>query len=514
MINVLIVDDEFFIRKRLRKIIPWEKLNLVCIGEAENGEQVLEYLNNYPIDIVLLDIKLPKLTGTEVAQYIREHYPNIHTIILSGYDDFEYAQAAIRAGVKEYLLKPIQEKELIDALDICINSLQKKRDTKNEIDKLKKYECVRTIVQVREEYLSLENLYDKYPVFRKYEYSIYCGLYFELSPVNLMKELGEKIEKIGIYNVYFQESEYICILQLFLQNKTDIQKLYVLMEKYAKELEHYLFFYVDDVFRLEERWFDYYKRTLYSVSQRYFYDYHLLTKPNENKKIDYMQEKESLLNIRKNIISFLNSKKLSLLEKYIDELFRQILEKKDSNYLHLVMTEIFTIYHIYFQVPEQLNQTIPEWVETMLVSEYMLDMLKNEVMFYGKQCLEKLDSVPSDIALYNKINEYIKENYMKVDLSVSEIAEKFGMTVSYLGSVYKKINNESISQYISNVRIEQAKRLLRETDLKIGEIAEKVGYGDVYYFSKKFKKSCGCSPKSYIDIECATKKPFTNSKGE
>ena len=101
-INVIIADDEYFIRQRIKKIIPWEKLGLTFCGEAENGKQVLDLLENKPADILLLDIKMPQMDGIETARYITEHFPHIHMIILSGYNDFEYARSMLRYGGKEY----------------------------------------------------------------------------------------------------------------------------------------------------------------------------------------------------------------------------------------------------------------------------------------------------------------------------------------------------------------------------------------------------------------------------
>ena len=121
-LKLLIADDEYFIRQRIKKIIPWEKLNLTFAGEAENGQQVIDHLEKEPVDLLLLDIKMPQMNGIETARYIKEHFPSVHMLILSGYNDFEYARTAIRYGVKEYLLKPVaaEEQILVAALEIQV----------------------------------------------------------------------------------------------------------------------------------------------------------------------------------------------------------------------------------------------------------------------------------------------------------------------------------------------------------------------------------------------------------
>ena len=136
----LIADDEYFIRQRIKKIIPWEKLNLIFAGEAENGQQVIDHLEKEPVDLLLLDIKMPHMNGIETARYIKEHFPSVHILILSGYNDFEYARTAIRYGVKEYLLKPVAAEELERALSECIQAIHSEEQTRHT---LKHYEHLR-----------------------------------------------------------------------------------------------------------------------------------------------------------------------------------------------------------------------------------------------------------------------------------------------------------------------------------------------------------------------------------
>lgn len=159
--------------------------------------------------------------------------------------------------------------------------------------------------------------------------------------------------------------------------------------------------------------------------------------------------------------------------------------------------EIFVVYHVYFHIPENLAQPVTEFSASILDTEHSLENLKNEVLFYGLQCIQKMDAVPSDIALCRRVMEYIGNHYTDASLSVSQVAANFQLHPSYLGSVFKKVQHTSVLQYISDIRISAAQKLLKEGTMKISEVAETSGYSDVYYFSKKFKKACGCSPKEY-----------------
>lgn len=115
-LNIIIADDEYFIRQRIIKIIPREELAIHFIGEAENGLEVLELLNQHPIDLILLDIKMPRMNGIEVAESVYRNYPSTKIILLSGYNDFEYARSAMRFGVMDYLLKPVDASTLTAVL--------------------------------------------------------------------------------------------------------------------------------------------------------------------------------------------------------------------------------------------------------------------------------------------------------------------------------------------------------------------------------------------------------------
>lgn len=494
-LNLLIADDEYFIRKRLYKIIPWEDLGLHFAGEAENGEQVLEILQQSRIDILLLDIKMPKLNGLDTAQYVKEHYPHIQIIILSGYNDFEYARSAIRCGVKDYLLKPIQDASLIQALSDCISCIKEEAQTRHLLRLYEHYQLCTQLAGVRDGITEYDAFCVQYPEFSQLHYSLYCSLYTDLDPVSAADRLADQFRNSGFSCEYSQESESICILQIFAKKKEDFLSVGSIFTDFIAQEDGYVFIYLDEIFDIRRPWSSYYKRSLHLLSERYFsQNSNLFMRYSHRTAAEFQNE---ILQFRKNFISVLNTHDAALLREFIDELFRSLSEKKNCDYLVLVIVEFFMIYHIYFQIPENLSQAVPEFAAQILAAEYSLENLKNEVLFYGLQCINKIDTIPSDVALYQKIRAYVEENYTTSTLSVAQIASHFNMSASYLGSIFKKISHISILQYISDLRINQAKKLLEEGTLKISEVAEMSGYSDVYYFSKKFKKACGCTPKSY-----------------
>lgn len=139
-LRLAIIDDEYFIRQRLKKIIPWEALGLEFAGEGENGRDVLQLLEENPPDILMLDIRMPKMDGLETAQYIHDVQPQIKMIILSGYSDFEYARSTMRSGVTDYLLKPVEQETLTKTLKNCIRQIEQEKKDKERLRSWEDYE--------------------------------------------------------------------------------------------------------------------------------------------------------------------------------------------------------------------------------------------------------------------------------------------------------------------------------------------------------------------------------------
>ena len=166
--TLVIADDEYFIRQRLKKIIPWTALNLKLAGEAENGVEVLNILNEQHVDIVLLDIRMPKMLGTETALHIRQNFPDTQVIILSGYNEFEYARSALQNGVSDYLLKPVDPSALLSSLENCIEKISQRQKTTAKLKSFDRHMRSNALADVRDKKISYAEVCLKYPDFSQY----------------------------------------------------------------------------------------------------------------------------------------------------------------------------------------------------------------------------------------------------------------------------------------------------------------------------------------------------------
>lgn len=494
-LNLLIADDEYFIRQRLKKIIPWTALNLNFIGEAENGMEVMELLEKHPVDIIILDIKMPKMTGIQAAEQIHEDYPQTKIIILSGYNDFEYARTAMRYGVTDYLLKPVDTLVLKSTLEDCIEKIALSKKQHRQIEKLNHYEKCTALTNVQNGSLDIQALYTNYPEFLQITHALYIGAFvFENTEVAVHR-LITALRLEGFQCEYTQEAEYIYVLQIFFTARQASHHIGSVLTEFVEKEKHFVFLSVGNLFGLTESWNPYFKRVLHGLSQRYFSSgSNLLLEYAATREPDYSID---LPKIRQNITLHLNGKDEKTFSDYIEELFSSIEKKHSVDYLYLIVTELFMTFHIYYHILENTTTNINEFISSILDEEYTLESLKNTAIHYGLQCIQQNDTSPSDVALSKKLMSYIDEHYRNQDLSVAQIGDIFQLNPSYMGSVFKKVNDISILQYITNVRMEASKRLLESNQYKISEIAEQVGYSDVFYFSKRFKKSYGYSPKDY-----------------
>lgn len=499
MLNVLIADDEFFIRQRLKRIIDWDKLELRCVGEAENGQEVIDFITRHLVDILLLDIKMPVKSGMEVLEYIYEHGINTKVIFLSGYNDFEYAQKAIKCQAVNYLLKPIDKASLDSALISCRDNILSSLKSQEGIRKYNQYLRRSFIYKVATGGIDVCELFQAYPDFSSFRFCCFLGVYCYEGMKSCIEQFSKKISSQNIAFEYFQESEHVAILQFYLEEERDFEDIFALCNDFLDEFTGYLFLSLGEAFPIQSVWATQYQMVLEDLVKRYFYDGKKLVR-QKNSEI-YKIDKKTFLSLRQNIVLYLNAKDKENLEKLLDHLFDDIRKTGNPHQLSLIVTEILIIYsvnsHQVFLPAKNLNAFAWELID----EGYSLQALVEVIVSYGVQCMEHIVTIPSDAVLVKKIRDYITKNCTNPELSVSKISEFFGLNSAYVGSVYKKVTGQSIVQSITALRMGKARELLNTRDYKIIQVAEMVGYSDVFYFSKKFKKFYGCSPRDYSNSE-------------
>lgn len=503
MLTVLIADDEYFIRQRLKKIIDWEELELEFIGEAENGNEVIDKISNAQVDILMLDIKMPIKSGIQVAEYIMTNNINTKIIILTGYNDFDYAQKAVKFKVEDYLLKPINKETLNEALLSCKNTILKSIEKQQKIYDYNNYQKRTHLYNTILDFNNIHSLYKKYPDIKNYDSLLFIGVFcpedhdnYISAFINHLSKHFNELNKKTVLAQSFKENESVSIIQLIIKSKTTIKFNYInkLITNYITDSVN-VFISIGDFIPINENWTRNYNLVWNLLYQRYFIDDNIILSKNS---LPLNKNKPKSIVIRKKLLLCLNSKNSRDLTKLINDIFINIRKNASKDYLILSLTEIFVTLQINF--PDQINskRCINSFVQELISEDYSLQHLQDIVVAYTNQCMDYVNhEKPSNTSLVNRVIKYIQKTYADPTLSVAEISDFFELTPTYLGSIFKKIAGQSILQYITELRMEQAKKLLNTNKYNVTEISQMVGYSDVFYFSKKFKKIHGCSPKHY-----------------
>ena len=350
MIKLVIADDEYFIRARLEKIISDNRPNIDIVSLCEDGEDVIKCLSLTKVDLLLMDIKMISVTGLEVAGYIFENKLNTKIILLSGYNDFNFAVEAMRYGVFDYLTKPISEEALLESLDKCIDVIE--------------------------------------------------------SSKNMPKD-----KSIALLSGLFNKENLI------------IQ---------AKDIS----------------------------------------------------------NIRPAVIKYMSNSDKESYANFIKENTKDILENYNATTLYKLIREILNSLDI------KQSLTLVQYMQENIFEKDIscIEKLEDILIEIGVDCMGLNTILTKEQLIGKQILEDIERNYSNYDYTVAEIANNIGKNPSYINTVFKKVYGSTIKQTLSDYRLEKAKKLLRNSNMKIVDIATECGYSDIFYFSKRYKAKFGYPP--------------------
>ncbi|MGN1187174.1 MAG: response regulator [Lachnospiraceae bacterium] len=510
METVLIADDEKNIREGIKCIIDWEALGFTVCGEAGNGEEALKQIMALRPGLVLLDIKMPKLSGLEVVENAREQGYNGKFLILSGFSDFKYAQTAIRLGVDNYITKPIDEDELVEAVRRIGEEIKTAKENESHKEHYKK--------KARKEILHdlVMNRIDK-SVFSPAEMNLVSSVYQVVLYENFDINEGENMpyqfsELLKVTNNGSQTFEHFMVENY----NVIILKGSFAMEKFDRFLEHYestppqkgspmdsLFIAygrpVKDLFDVHISYAEAYtliKRRFFCTQGQHTLGYEELPKMKEaSESLDNSRISEYCTQITDYLQTFSRRKVAEVLYS-LEEYLYNVNTSIDS--VKLFLTDLF------LQIKENINRiysnnslSFPpnsEIIEYISERRYMYEIIE----YISKQLDVIMNSMGSSSreSVLDDVLHYIDHNYA-TNIKLEIIAALFGYNSAYLGKIFNKTVGESFNSYVDQIRINHAIELLKDNKLKVYEIAERVGYKNVDYFHKKFKKYVGVSPAEY-----------------
>lgn len=499
--RVLIVEDEIRIRKGMAKLIENHTEHTV-IGEAQNGKEGMEMALLYEPDLIITDIRMPVMDGLEMMRQLQETEEKWHFVILSGYSEFEYAKKAIRYGADDYLIKPLAPEDVMKLLDSMEEKLKKER-TKNQ----EKPEVLLRNYLVEKEEGALEKL-ERTCVFRKKGpfrmISAYVG--------NLSKEDRDScVHRMERFQKEFPQE----IIYYFFTESTREFLAFVLEAKWStlkNELEEKL------LKRRESEkqwiWTSCRLENLNELGESYqtlrkMYKYALVLKTDsiiEQDKIDnfipeeYTYPKKNKKRIQDAFYQKNKQKFQSEIELFLEEMSRKKVKPSQAReeYMQMAYFLINLAKENDSRIYEQLqNLSVTQNIGMAFTQKELKLLFLNILQIFLENMNEKHNI--SNFVILRAI-DYIREHYQE-SVSLEEIAGTLDITPEYLSTLFNREMGENFSSFLKKFRISHAKRLLKETDKKIYEIASEVGYADPKYFNRVFKEVEGISPGDYRGLK-------------
>lgn len=491
MYKLYLLDDEPFILEGLKYIIDWEEHGFDVVGTSSNGEDGFNFIKNEDVDLIITDIMMPKMTGLELISNLKKINHNAKFIVLSAFQEFQYAKEAISMGAENYLTKPIDEDELIQTIEEVKKKIEKikleKVDTKIfKNDLILKLICNKNNDEVLDR-LKLEGV--------NLNYKSLCVVIAEFAE-------GVNINNLILNYIDNLDYEYCLNLQnqiLIIMDKESVNKdaLRNLKDDLSSIINEQIYIsrgkYVDSIDNLNCSY----------QSAKDIHEYKLVY-PNISWIREYKEKSYNLENI--DYIDFDHLKKL-LLNKdnkeslnYIESIFSKL--KNDENLtvkqIKTKSIEVFLNVYNYFndsKIIKGLDLYLEKVINSVNLDQIQIEL--NNMIKHRQSKLEETDDSISPIIL--KLLRNIEKNYSK-DLNLKEISETYNINSIYLGQLFQKETGILFSDYLNNFRVNKAKNLLVETSLKAAEIGELVGYANKNYFYRKFKDIVGITPSEWRKI--------------
>jgi two-component system response regulator YesN len=537
MYKIMIVDDESIIRKGLRDYICWQQYGFEVISEAENGIAALQLAREYKPDVILTDIYMPLMDGIEFSKKVKELLPEVIVIFISGYNDFSYAQRAIELGIYRYLTKPVKTQDLIAVLDEVAKELEHIQIQKNELKK------INSLIK------------ESMPILKeRFLLNLVQGELKEKEIQNRSQYLGLDIKGSSFLSMVISLDDYFVYMEQKSEEDINIIKfgIHQLVEECFKEFIERFYLFVDrkdeiavigcseteigvhasnlfnNLQRLQENVKRYFKTTVsigigetysniemtaksYSEAQEaleyrtahgknsiiYIRDIRPSERfvPNENiydKSGELIQmirggEKESCLTLVENM--------------FIDLSKYEVIKKEDMHLfiIDLLSKLIKTVNEFGGNVQEVYGES---FTRMTIFNFYTLEEVKLRFLELVKATVDYVGVKRKAVSrnFIEKAKDFIDENFAVRELNLNMVAESVHISPAYLSQLFKQVTGESCIEYITKARINESRRLLKDTNLKTYEIAEMVGYSDPQYFSTSFKKIVGTSPTNYRNM--------------
>lgn len=541
MLKTFLVEDEVVIREMIKKMIPWEQYGFELAGEASDGEMALPLILKSKPDLLITDIKMPFMDGLTLCKLVKKELPNIKIVILSGYDDFNYAKQAISIGVEDYLLKPITKNAFIERLEEIHNRYE------HEKTQMEYYEKFRLEMQEYERNASRDffealvradsNLEEIYQRADRLNLDIVAEAYNILifspdtsdSSCNSSEgysdweaEVHKKIENYFLsHPVAMLFRHQVFSYAILVKGQRDsieanirecVETIKKIMEETSKNADWFIAVgeEADRLSRIKQS----YHTAARTYAFRYLYDghilyYNMLEQVKESSADTSKTETVQLKNVN------INALNPEILQKFLSSGLEDEVDSFVHDYFHAIGQEPmeslvfrnYVVLNVRFSVLSFLKKIGYDDVE--LSREETDDIVEKTSqsteasIAYAEDLLKKAISIRDENAgnqnrsVLKQAVDFINEHYMDEEISLNKVAHVANVSANHFSALFSQNMGQTFIEYLTALRMSRAKELLRCTSKRSSEIAGEVGYKDAHYFSYLFKKTQGMTPSEY-----------------
>ncbi len=521
MWKLVIADDERLIVKGLKKLIDWKALDVEIVGEANDGHQLKACISHVAPDLILTDITMPGCSGLDVLNWYNEQNGKGKFIFVSGYQKFSYAQEALKAGAVDYLLKPVGHKDLEKAVKKAIQMLEEQNTV--EIFKTEKDEFQKLFEDINNGH-DYENE-DLYRLFQEENLDIrdcfYVGIsagicpdeaaslneksfgQFNLTRFSVFNRLTEAFGSRKLGFAVKKEEDALHIMGVFPNRERD-----VFIEKYVEPFRTMveeacgvpLCVGIGTVAEEPSGMLQTYKEGrlafgLYAFEEQSLIDFSQVHREYHVSFDDFQEDVDQ-------VFRAIIAKDDSFLDK-VDKVMDDVEAMHYGNWNAIMMRTMdftgdlgsrlyqYRLLHMdFYEMQDELQQRVE--------AQHTMAALKTCIHNYYEELIDQVyaKGKTKDKIFIENVKAYIREHYAE-DLSIKELAEVACVSPNYFSAMFKKEIGQNYKAYLTAIRMEEALRLLRETDYKTYEIGEKVGYNNARRFVDAFKQVYSVSPMEY-----------------
>lgn len=517
--KILIADDEYWTREKLRTMIDWESYGLTMLEPAENGEEVLQRMQEEHPDILITDINMPFLNGVDLLRRLQEEYPDTIPFVISGYDDFEYVRESFLAGSINYLVKPVSRIDLVNAIVKALDIVAQRNNDREEFLKASSLIQDREFSQLLEQRemvltpditinskvdftgakLMLIKFHDMSKAAEEYGYD---RNFVSFRLKETIRKLV-KLEDVVIFNHIYRSNEYILMSEA--ESKLLLRKANEIKEELGKITDSPVSIVLNENTCSMDNIYQAYVQAVSLLMTRSY------TKESVVISADGKKAEKGTVKSR-------------ISEAQMQEL-RTLWKSGNSRAVRQMLFEQIGMRHCdsakwqYLEVKQTLRRIVNTWEECVVGRREDRNSLEYEGMVEAAdKAVDKLDAVylcevldemielAADAAaegsaentgqIVRQAAAYIDEYYYE-PLTLSGLSEKYHVENSYFSRVFRKEMGENLIHYLSRTRIEKAIEYMQKGNTNLAEIAFMVGYDDYTYFNKVFRKIKGIGPREY-----------------